>query len=184
MADALPRAHVAHRVPGRLRVRVPSRKGDRAFFEGTIANLRGRPSIRSVRASARTASITMEHDGDAHEIARLAREAGIFDLPEATVIQLLAERFEGRIVGVKPDSLVSVGLAGLGVYQAMRGQFLGSGVEHIWQAYGTARTVGRPDIAVAMALLGAVQMFRGRVLSPAASLFFYALMVRAANWTR
>jgi hypothetical protein len=35
-----------------------------------------------------------------------------------------------------------------------------------------------------MALLGAVQMFRGRVLSPAASLFFYALMVRAANRTR
>ena len=98
------------------------------FFEGTVANLRGHPSILSVRASARTASITMEHDGDAQEIARLAREAGIFDLPEAAVVQLLAERFEGRIVGVKPDSLVSVGLAGLGVYQAMRGQFLGSGV--------------------------------------------------------
>lgn len=181
MADDPPLAHLAHRIPRRLRVRVPSRKRDGAYFERALERLRGEPSIRSVRASARTGSITIEHDGHAREVARLAREAGVFDLPEAAVARLLAEGAAGRIVGVDPPSLVSAGLAGMGVYQAFRGHVLGSGVEHAWQAYGAVRTLGRPGIAAVLALLGAYQMSRGRVLNPAASLFFYALMARAAD---
>lgn len=181
MADDPPGAHLAHRIPRRLRVRVPSRKGNRAYFEGAVDRLRGEPSIRSVRASARTGSITIEHDGHAREVASLARQAGLFDLPEAAVAHLLAEGVAGKFVDVDAPSLVSSGLAGMGVYQAVRGNVLGSGVEHIWQAYSAARTLGRPGIAAVLALLGAYQMSRGRVLNPAASLFFYALMARATN---
>jgi len=131
--------------------------------------------------SPRTGSIIIEHDGHAQDLARLARELGVFDLPEAAVGHLLAERFAGRIVGIEPTSAVSAGLAGLGVYQALRGNLLGSGVEHLWHAYGAARNLGSFRIAAVMALLGAYQMARGRVLNPATSLFFYALVVRAMN---
>lgn len=91
MAYDLPRAHLAHRVPRRLRVCVPSRKGDRGYFDEAVDKLRGEPSIRSVRASARTGSIVIEHGGQAPEVARLAREARVFDLPEAAVAGLLRD---------------------------------------------------------------------------------------------
>jgi hypothetical protein len=184
MADSLPLAHVAHSIPHRLRVHVPSRKWDRAYFDRAAERLRGQPSIRTVRVSPPTGSIMIEHDGHARTVARLARELDVFDLPEAAAAQMLAERLAGRVVGVEPTSLVSAGLAGMGVYQAIRGNFLGSGVEHIWHAYGAARTLGSIRLAAVMVLLGAFQMSRGRLLNPAASLFFYALMVRAMNGRR
>jgi hypothetical protein len=80
--------------------------------------------------------------------------------------------------------VISAGLAGLGVLQAVRGNLLGSGVDHLWQAYGAARTLGNFKLAAVMAVLGAYQMSRGRVLNPTASLFFYALIVRAMNGRR
>jgi hypothetical protein len=184
MAGDLPRAHVAHRIPNRLRVHVPSQKGDRTYFDRAAERFGEHPSVRSVRASPRTASITIEHDGHAQDVARLARELEVFDLPETAVAHVLAERFAGRVSGVEPAAAVSAGLAGLGVYQAIRGNLLGSGVEHLWHAYGAARMLGSLRIAVVMALLGAYQMSRGRVFNPAASLFFYALMVRAMNGQR
>jgi hypothetical protein len=184
MADGLPRARVAHRIPHRLRVHVPSRQRDRTYFDRAAERLREQPSIRSVRVSPQTASITIEHEGHARDVARLARELDVFDLPEATVAHMLAESVAGRVVGVEPTAVVSAGLAGLGVYQAIRGHLLGSGVEHLWHAYGAARILGSVKIAATMALLGAFQMSRGRVLNPAASLFFYALMLRAMTGRR
>ena len=181
MADGLPQAQVAHRIPHRLRVHIPSRKGDQAYFHRVSERLGGQPFVRFVRVSPRTGSITIEHDAHAQEVARLARELEVFDLPEAAVAHVLAERLAGRVVGIEPTSAVSAGLAGMGVYQALRGNLLGSGVEHLWHAYGAVRMLGSFKIAAVMALLGAYQMVRGRVLNPAASLFFYALMVRAIN---
>jgi hypothetical protein len=63
MAGDLPRAHLAHRIPHRLRVQVPSRKGDRAYFDRVTERLGKQPSIRSVRASPLAASITVEYEG-------------------------------------------------------------------------------------------------------------------------
>ena len=184
MADSLPRAQVAHRIPHRLRVHVPSRKGNRAYFHRALERLGSQPPVRSVRVSPRTGSITIEHDSHPRDVARLAQELEVFDLPEAALAHALAERVAGRIVGVEPTAAVSAGLAGMGVYQALRGELLGSGVEHLWHAYGAARLMGSFKIATVMALLGGYQMSRGRVLNPAASLFFYALMVRAMNGRR
>jgi hypothetical protein len=184
MSDGLPRAQVAHCIPHRLRVHVPLRKGNRTYFDQAAEKLRGHPSVHAVRASPKAASITIEHDGHARDVVQLARELEVFDLPEAAVAHMLVEEVAGRVVGVEPTSMVSAGLAGIGVYQAIRGNLLGSGVEHIWHAYGAARTLGSFKIAAVMALLGVYQMSRGCVLNPAASLFFYALMVRAMNGRR
>jgi hypothetical protein len=184
MADDLPRAQVAHRIPHRLRVVIPTRKGVHEYFPRALERLSGQHPIRSVRVSPRTGSITIEHDGHAQDVARLARELGVFDLPEATIAQALAERFPGRVVGVEPSAVASAGLAGMGVYQLIRGHVLGSGVEHIWHAYGAVRILGNFKVAAVMTLLGVFQMSRGRILNPATSLFFYALVVRAMNERR
>lgn len=184
MSEGLPRAHVAHRIPHRLRVEVPSRKGDRAYFDRVARRLAGHSSVRSVRPSPRTGSVTIEHDGQARDVAQLARELEAFDLPEAAVAHAFADQVAVRVVGVEPTMVVSAGLAGLGVLQVARGNLLSSGVDHLWQAYGAARLLGSLKVAAIMALLGAFQMARGQALNPAASLFFYALMVRAANGRR
>src|ERR1700712_2603068 len=121
MADGLPRAHVAHRIPHRLRVHVPSRKGDQAYFKKAMQRLGDEPSVRSVHVSPRTGSITIEHDGHAQDIARLAGSHDLFDLPEAEVVYMVAESFAGRTASIDPPSVVSAGLAGIGVYQLIRG---------------------------------------------------------------
>ena len=161
MADDLPRAFLAHRLPGRLRVRVPSRKGDRTYFGRAAERLGAHPGIRAVRVSPRTASVAIEHDGPAGEVARLARECGLFDLPEGAVVATLAEAAPARIVGVQPRAAVAAGLAGLGVVQLARGNVAGTGLEHLWQSYGAARGAGGFKLAAAMALLAAVQAGRG-----------------------
>src|SRR3712207_5106048 len=99
MVGDLPSAHVLHRIPPRLRVEVPSRKGDRAYFDRVAERLGTHSSVRSVRPSPRTASIAIEHDGPAQDVVRLARDLDVFDLPEIAVTQVLAERVAGRIAG-------------------------------------------------------------------------------------
>jgi hypothetical protein len=180
MPHGLPQAHVAHRIPYRLRVHVPSRKGDRDYFHKASERLRGQPSVRSVRASSITGSITIEHDGHARDLVQLAREIDVFDLPEAALAQAVAGQVTGTVPGLEPSAAVSAGLAAMGIHQAIRGNLLGSGIDHLWQAYGAVR-IGSPGVAALMALLGAFQMFRGKALNPAASLFFYVMMLRAGR---
>ena len=181
MADDLPHARVAHHLPHRLRVRVPSRKGDQAYFDRVSKRLKRERSIRSVQASRHTGSITIEYDGHAGDVALLAREEELFDLPEATVAYMLATSSAVRTTRVNPRTVVSAGLAGLGAYQLIRGNLLGSGLEHIWQANRAARTLGSFQLAGLMGLLGVIQIVRGQTLNPAASLFYYAVMVWAVN---
>ena len=184
MADGFPQAHLAHRIPHRLRVHVPSRKGDREYFAKASERLGGQPSVRSIRASPITGSVTIEHDGQASDLAQLARELEVFDLPEAALAQVLVERVAGTALGVEPTAAVAGGLAALGIHQAIRGNLLASAVEHFWQAYGAARLMGSINVAAVMALLGTFQLFRGEVLNPAASLLFYALMLQAMDRRR
>ena len=180
MADDPPGAHLAHRIPRRLRVRVPSRKGDRAYFEGAVDRLRGEPSIRSVRASARTGSITIEHDGHAREVALWPASSGssIFRRP--------------RSPSCWPKGWRAGSLTSMPLRWCRRPCWNGRLPSGPRQRPGERRgahlasiqrgpTLGRPGIAAVLALLGAYQMSRGRVLNPAASLFFYALMARATN---
>jgi len=71
--------------------------------------------------------------------------------------------------------MAAVGLTGLGLYQAARGQILGAATENLWNAYGAQMLLRKPWLAAGLAGLGIYQLARGRALGSASSLLFYAL---------
>jgi len=64
------------------------------------------------------------------------------------------------------------------VIQLARSRVAGTAAEHLWAAYQASRALGTPGVVVTLAAIGAMQLARGRVLSPAVSMLSYALMAR------
>jgi hypothetical protein len=179
---ALPQARVEHELPGRLRLRIPSRRGDRRYFEavgGQIATLTG---VRSLRANPITGGLLIEHATGTDAIASFAREHGLFDLLSAPddppVPRAEAPRARSAAAFPNPLALVAAGLAAAGVYQMARGRVLGSASEQLWNSYSAYATFKKPWVAATLAVAGLHQAVAGKRLGSAVSLFFYALHAR------
>jgi hypothetical protein len=176
----LPQARIEHALPGRLRLRIPSRRGDRRYFEavgGQIATLTG---VRSLRANPITGGLLIEHATGTDAIASFAREHGLFNLSSAPADPPRAEAPRARSAAAFPNplALVAAGLAAAGVYQVARGRVLGSASEQLWNSYSAYATLKKPWIAATLAVAGLYQAVAGKRLGSAVSLFFYALHAR------
>ena len=174
----LPLAELVHQLPGRLRLRVDSRRGDSAFFADMAKRVAGMAGVRAVRANPRTGSLLIEHDGAADALVRSASEQGVLRIAAPAPRAVRTTVRSRRVIPVRPLSVAAVGLAGLGLYQAGRGRFLGSATENFWNAYGAYAQMNRKRIAATLAAFGLYQLANGRVLGSAASLLFYALSAR------
>jgi hypothetical protein len=174
-----PIAIVEHQLPGRVRLRVPSKRGDPEWFRSVIEHLAGDPKVDEASANPETGSILIRHKGPVDQIEPLAPERGILDLRRIAPRAAPApRRDEASAIDIPWLDAAAIGLTGLGVYQLGRGQALGMAVEHFWSAFGAFRTIGSPALTVGFAGLGLYQLMRGQVLGSAASLFFYALIAR------
>ena len=176
----LPAAYIEHELPGRLRLRVPSRRGHRGFFADAGQHIAGMAGVHRVQANPLTGGLLVEHAADTAAVAAFAREHGLFDLRSRAV----APRTRGVVPAGAPSvlphpmSLAALGLAGAGVVQFARGQVLGSASESLWNAYSAQAVLRQPVLAAGLAGLGLVQLARGPVLGSAVSLFLYALNAR------
>jgi hypothetical protein len=173
---ALPRAYIEHQLPGRIRLRVPSKRGDTAFFAAVAQELSRAPQQYRVRTTARTGSILIEHTTRIDPAAASASAANLFDVAPAespTVQPQPRPRRAGR--AIPPMSVTAAGLAGLGLYQLTRGNRLASAVESFWQGYGSLAASANPWVSTAFFGVGLYQLSRGRFLGPATSLFYAAL---------
>jgi hypothetical protein len=177
----LPLAHIEHRLPERVRLRVPSRRGDSAFFAATAEQLLHAPDIRSVRANPISGSIILEHRGEWNAIAAFARERGLFEIaPRRTRSGRGYPRGRRGKPSMHPMSVMTAALTALGMYQAIRRRLLGNAVESFWQGYRAYTALRKPWLSAAYIGVGLYQLARGRVLGPAGSLFYYAFNAREA----
>jgi len=172
----VPVAYVEHQLPGRIRLRVPSRRGDVPFFERVVRELSKHPSMRELTASSVTGTITLRYCEPLQPITTAAADQKLFETGRS-------EPQNGRSKSKQDSTLregsglvaaTAVGLSGLGLFQVAQGNVLGSAVENLWYAFGAQRIFGRPDIALAFAALGIYQLVRGQIFGAASSLFFYA----------
>ena len=169
----LPLAHVEHRIPGRMRLRVRARRGDAGFFE-RAADLGRVPGVRAVHSNVQTGSILVEHAGDEAAVLAAAREQGLFGVAPPT-------QSPNPLAGVETPARLNaaaLGLAGAGLLQVARGQAVGSGTENLFNAHSAYTTTGQPWLAALLATFGVIQIARGEVLGSATSLFLYALSVK------
>lgn len=170
----LPLAEIAHLLPGRLRLRIPSRRGDAPFFAEIAARMARLAGVRAVRANLRTASLLIEHDGPADALARSASEQRVLEIVPAAPAPTRAQQYSGRLAALPPLSVAAAGLAGLGLYQMARGEMLGSASENFWMAFRTYALLGRPQIAALLVGFGLFRLAKGKALGSAESLFYYA----------
>lgn len=172
-----PIATIQHQIPGRLRLRIPARRGDVSFFHGIVQALSKLPGVEKLDAIPLTGSIIIRHSGSAQAIAAAATEQGLFEIGPEEPKEAAAPSTRRRpYSGLR--STAATGLSGLALFQVARGQLTGNAAENFWNAYGAQRILGRPEIAAGFVLLGIVQVLRGQLLGSASSLLFYSLITR------
>jgi hypothetical protein len=175
----IPVASIEHQLPGRVRLRVPSKRGDVHFFENVVRGLSKHPALREVSASPLTGCITLHHCEPLQVMTAAAAEQRLFEISrsepknEGSKSKQTSTLRQGSVLA----GATAAGLSALGLFQVARGNVLGSAVESLWHAFGAQRIFGRPDIAAVFVALGIYQLLRGQIFGAASSLFFYALVL-------
>ncbi len=151
MAD-LPEARVAHLTTGRLRVKIPEKRGDEGFFRSVAERLGGWDSIERVEVNPRTASVLVHFP----ELAALFAENALKN-------DLFAVSYDDLLADNEPAGSVTE-------WATQRVAEADAAVKR-W-------TTGRADIRAAVFLFlvgsGLIQLMRGNISAPAATLFWYA----------
>lgn len=78
----VPKARLTHQSPGRLRFRVPSKKGDSSFFDRLARELAEHSAVDDVQVNHRTAGALVLHRSNLQSIVEHAAENGLFLLSE------------------------------------------------------------------------------------------------------
>jgi hypothetical protein len=147
MRSTLPEAYAVHQSPGRMRLRIPERKRDAAFFLAVGERLAGLEGIEQLRVNPMTGGVLIAHSLPPEAISRFAEENGLFSLeansqpaprPTArggprrslTAIGRLFSRYDGRLRRLTGDqldipSLAVLGLGLAGLVQLVRGNVAG-----------------------------------------------------------
>lgn len=154
-----PLAVVVHRAPGRLRLRVPARRGDTDFL-GKIGNaLRERPGVSAVEVNPLTGSLLVRFTGDERQLLAAVPAIG---LRLGDIVEAAAEEAEAHRAATPTGSPIDR---------------MADTLDDI-DAELQRSSEGRMDLpsATLLYLVGAgfVQLLRGRVLPSAHTLFAQA----------
>lgn len=132
----IPEAIVCHSSPGRFRVKVPSRKGNTAYFSNLKDHFTHLEGVREVEANVLTGSVVFMHLADLKSISAFAEEHSLFKLIELesgmpslsrNVVKAFSDfdkgvkRFTGNEVDVPGVAFLT--LLGFGIYEISRGNF-------------------------------------------------------------
>jgi len=171
MAKAV--ASIAHRAPQRLRVTVPSRRGDPAFFDRLTRSLRDESAIEGGSANPVTGSVIVRHPDGAEPMDLLRRAFDLIELEDDEPPPRANSETEADSY-----SAWAWALSGLAVVQAAQGHVVGHATENFWHAYGSQRLLSNNTLTLGFAALGVSQLLAGNVLGSASSLLFYSLVLR------
>jgi hypothetical protein len=132
----LPAAYISHRTPNRLRIRIPSKKGDFAYFTHLESHLSGYQGIEKIEINPIIGSILLIHALDDRKIVSYAEDNKLFEISNSktyptVVSQRISETFKDLNKKITtstegfaniPD-IVFLTLLGFGIYQISQGNF-------------------------------------------------------------
>ncbi|EFK08908.1 conserved hypothetical protein [delta proteobacterium NaphS2] len=134
----LPEAHIGHLTPERVRIKIPSRRGDEAYFLSVKELLLKDGALETVRVNSKTASVLLTGSlTDLARIASIGEKSALFQLEtsipkvEPLSSKIVApvrnlgrsiDRFSGGELDLA--GAVFLGLMGWGVTQLVRGNFV------------------------------------------------------------
>jgi len=151
----LPEAYITHVAKGRVRIKIPSRRGDRAFFSALkdkLPELSSIPGVQRIEMNPTTGSVLVIHHldlkpSDLMMMGGVLEQRGLFklgatDLPGTSISQNIAGTFQKvnqRIADftkgeIDLPSLAVLGLLGIGLVQIGRGQVMIPAISALWYA--------------------------------------------------
>ncbi|HIJ59942.1 MAG TPA: hypothetical protein HPP56_04940, partial [Nitrospirae bacterium] len=129
-------ALVVHNIPGRIRLKIDSKKGNKSFFDKVMDSLVGIKEIQKIEINPTTGSIIIYSNESSDSIIRLMKEQKLFHIVEKNIS---TRRIHGSFKGAyneidkKIKTLTAgelnladaafLGLLGMGIYQIQRGNF-------------------------------------------------------------
>ena len=120
-----PTAHVVHRLPGRLRLRIEGKRGDQAWFDEAATTLAMLAGVEEVATSPRTSSIMLRHSRAAEDVLAAAVARGLFQLADADLAEgSAAERLRAAAAGLTASEGLALVLTLAALRQLWRGQIL------------------------------------------------------------
>ncbi len=132
----LPDAFIAHESENRLRLRVPSMRGNKDYFSFLRNGLSDYPGVRRVEVNPQTAGVLLFHDLSLDVFAEHAVVDGFFRLNASSAVgkpvhvqvvgpvKSLNEKLKRLSRGeLDVASVAFIGLVGVGIYQVGRGNF-------------------------------------------------------------
>ncbi|MCX7794149.1 MAG: hypothetical protein N2257_07095 [Thermodesulfovibrionales bacterium] len=133
----IPDAFCIHKTAGRMRLKIPSKKGDVEYFislSGHMATVKG---IERIEFNPVTGSVLFIYDGDRGNIIRYAEEKGFFKINDnhkypsnfhkrlTDLFQELNRHFKDMTNGEMDLAALSfIILVSFGLYQIARGNFI------------------------------------------------------------
>lgn len=162
-------AIIAHQIPGRVRLRIPERRGDHAYFESLIQGLSAHPGVHRTRVDARRGSVVIHH---AHDDARplIVAAEELFCVQEED--QTLPPEVARQPQAVAILEVLAATWAALGFYQLARRDVAGAASENFWSAFRAHHLLNSWTFTFAYGTLALVQLFRLQILGSASSLFY------------
>lgn len=178
----LPVAYVEHQVRGRLRLRIPAKRGDVTFFQSVVEALSRHPAVNELTANPLTGGILVYHSGSAQPITAAAANEELFEIGQNPAESALVQESDAEVAVVQTESpgtleALTILLSGLALFQVSQGNVTGSASENVWHAYNADRVLDRPGLAMGLLTLAVFQLLRGELLGSASSLLFYALVM-------
>ena len=155
----LPEAFVTHQTPNRLRVKIPGKKGDAAFFGGLKELLSRTPGIDQVKVNPVTGSVLLMHRIDAATLMQMATRFGLVQPQsptycKATLHERVIEPFRHWDDQVQVatsgqldiPSAASLSLVGAGIYQLSIGNYIAAAcLAAIWYASSSVSSALPPN---------------------------------------
>lgn len=161
--------HLSHRIPGRVRFKIPSRRNDQLFFDAVARVLSACEGVSSVTANPLTASILVHHTAPLEEIAAYAERVRLLPREATAAWATPAGRPDNTAMGKADKPPPSTPEAARCTTNP--------GVE-VSTGTGPLRVakVALP-IGTAFGVFGLMQLARGKIFAPALSLFWYAAQI-------
>jgi hypothetical protein len=131
----LPDAYLSHQTSERLRLKIPSKKGDIAYFSSLRNEFSKNQGIKGVEVNPLTGSVLFIHNANKDSITQHAEAKSLFRLVEkigeTPVSSKISEAFKdlnnqvSSFTGRELDipTLAFLGLLAIGIFQISRGNF-------------------------------------------------------------
>ena len=134
----IPQAHIVHKVNNRLRIKIPSKRGDKDFFASVENKFSKDSAGQTVLTNPDTASVLFLGRFTAKHVAEVAEQYDLFKLNtrkrrRETLLGGVKDMFRTadknllKMTGGELDipSVIFLGLISHGIYQFTRGNFTG-----------------------------------------------------------